>query len=836
MRKALDLGKQSLMGFAEAADAATEARYRYGTSLSSHEKGVATYLKDSYNMVQLNTDVSLSFARMGMDVDDAKDLIPKMLAKNGTALRYYADNNKGALADMAKSAGAFSRQTGVSVDDAVELQSELMEARQMTSKQADDAMKAVSGSIRGINDSLQDAGFKGALLNVGQMTELITEAAKSADGASFSVEAYAKTLTKAAGAARAFGMSEKSAAQYAKMKMDAASSEDGYAELQRGRQLVSYFDSKYKDVAKTGDKKALMARMMSEDGLAEQDAEYAADMYIKKAKGLPVTMLENRLARNLAGSEINQKAFDANLKAYFDKHGYTKDNPPNMVDLEGDPTFTQLFGEEALSKEARVVVQGAIASWKTDHGVQSAHVNAPVDTKKQDAAIDKAAKETGAKETADNSSTSFTKTMEHAKAIMSNPVVAGLTAGAVGAGGLILGRGALDRVGNILTRAPGAAASEVAEDVAGAGTRAGGGWMKRIGSGALHALKRNKKMAMLMGTAAVAAGGVGLAMSRSSTDAPTNTSDIDSTDPASAKKRARIHDWFALQGLGPDDMARVDLMLAKGIDPGVIADVMKIPTEKVLSSFDPKTGDVTNAALSASPTNPNNATFKAPSLVDDGLNTGINVFADGVMHYGTKRAGTLATKVAPELSAKVASKFAAPVAAKAATGIAAKAGARAIPVLGALLSAAMTYKTTDGPGGRKLAAALGDLGGTALGQAATGGVGGIVGGAAGSFATMKLYDMFAGDSAGANANVTQATQTAPNQQATQVPGAPGSVTAPGPFLTAGGPGLFGNLSSGTGDGTILVPLKLDVRGMANAVQQANNFNYARSSQFSGART
>jgi hypothetical protein len=242
-----------------------------------------------------------------------------------------------------------------------------------------------------------------------------------------------------------------------------------------------------------------------------------------------------------------------------------------------------------------------------------------------------------------------------------------------------------------------------------------------------------------------------------------------------------------------------------------------------------KLGYNTELAPTANPALANTPTWQTPSTFSTVTGVGLNGAMDVGMHAGTIGATKLGkaamTKVAPELTAKLA--------AKAAATTAAKTGARAIPILGALISSGITAATTEGPMGRKLFAGGGDLIGTLLGQAATGGFGGgIVGGMAGQAGGTLAYDKFFGgdnNSAKAIPAVVEANKQVAMQQQLQP-----DVQRAMQMATGGnggfGVGAFGPLKT---DGSM--ELKLSIPGAATFVRQAMSYNQSMQSQYSGAK-
>ena len=835
---AIKLAKDSLAGFAEAADSVTEASYRTGESLSRADRGVGAYLGRAKQMASMNLDVGLSFAKMGLDADDAKDIIPKMLAKNSTALRYFKDKNNGALEDMAKSAGAFSRQSGMSVEEAMDFQAELMDAKQMTAKQADEAMKGIAGSFRGINDSLTDAGFKGALLDVGELSKLTAEAAKNADNASFNTETYAKALGKATAASRAFGMSEKSAKEYGKIRADAANSEDKYSQLQRGKRLDTYMSGKYGDEAGKGDAKSLAGKLMAEEKMGEEDAQYVASMLIAKAQGKAGPMYETRLAEAMAGTGANDKAFQANVKAIFKNGNYDPKDPKALDRLSTDPLFLQLYGKQAMDKDARKVALGAWHEYQAENGIAGTHVTTAIPDKKVDANIAKAKAEAGTEGTEANSLTSWDKTLNSTKALYNSPMSKLALIAPVGLGALATnagvkaatgGRGMLDIIRSMVSGKPmagagaGAAADALAPAAAnmlpkalGTGTEAAtegasksSALRRALGAG-VKAMWKSRYGKLALGAGALISG-AGYMLSKTDTASTQNKLEADATTPEGKALRDK---WLTFVQSQPGaNVEQAAKMIANGTDPAVAAGYANVSPEAI-------------AAFQNNPTSPNTATYTPPPIADDLTNRGIGLGVNGAVmtgiHVGKKVLGKGAVEGGEKVAAKTGGK------------LLAKAGLREIPIAGAVLSSLITGAMTDGPMGRKVMSGVGDFFGTLGGQAITGGLGGAVAGTAlgeaGSFGGSKLYDAIFGSDSNAKSAVpmvTAATQAPTQTQPTQ-PGSPAQQGMANIGIT--GFGGFGNMKA---DGTI--PLIVNVAGLTKAVQQATSFNLATQTQYSGAK-
>ena len=728
------------------------------------------------------------------------------------ALRYFHDNNTKALTDMGKAAGAFARQTGLSIDDALDMQADMMENKQMNAKTASENMQMIGASFRAMNNQLVDAGFKGSLLNVEKLAKWTKEAAESSESASFSAEGYAKSLAKMAKNARAFGMSARSADAFAKRYADAANSDDQYAQFQRGRGLDQMLTAKYGATAKTGDINKLVSELKEKDGLAQETAEQVASALIAKSRGKEGPLYLNRLAAMLEGSNVNNHAFDGVIMGYMERRKIDATDPTAINELVNDPQLLGMLGMQRGDKNAAAMIQGVWHKYQEEHGVKGTHVEKATPTildkllgkkgttaKTDEQAIAEEAANQDAKGTGKNSLLEYAKATGAWQAIQQNPLIAGTKALGVGVGALALnglgksltGKSLFGLMGAGLPKF-GARAAESATEAAlpglvdnagraitrdateGAARSAGTTTMRTLGKDAIKALARSR-IGKFGVAAGLVAGGLGIHMFSKNNNEQQDTGY--QNDPnKSVEENAALKAQFEAQN----------------------------PTNTGLYTPPPTSASVGDAVMRA------------------GVDTGL--------HFGGKAAGALATKGLTATAEKFGTAGVGKLAAKGAGMLAAKSAARAVPIIGTLLSAGITGATTDGPMGRKLMAALGDFGGTALGQLATGGIGGgIVGGAAGSLGGEKLYDkLFGGDNRDAVAKVAQAQNAIQQQQASAAQQAMQNVT--GGNLGIASIGSFGAMRP---DGT--VPLTVNVTGLPKVVQQATSFNQSMQTQFSGAR-
>jgi hypothetical protein len=819
---AMGFAKKALTGFAEAADSVTEAQYHSGVSFDKLDHSISHYAKTAVGVAELNTNLGLTLTSMGLDADEAKDIVPKMLSKNGVALQEFMRGNTDAVQKMGAQAGAYAKQSGQSVEESLDFQNQLMADQGKSADQAADSMNGIVGSFRGVNDYLQTHGFKGALLNVTALSKVTQEAAAQAKNASFNTETYSKALSKAAGAARMFGMSEKSANEYGQARAGAANSEDKYAQMQRGTRLNTYLNGKYGGLAAKGDVKALSATLVAEQKLSAEDAENVASMMISKARGKGGPMYESRLAEAMEGTEANDKAFQENVKAIFKRGNYDPRDPTAINRLQTDPLFLNLFGKQVLDPESRKLAMGAWHEYQSENGIAGTTVTPPPSGKTAEQAMAeeqlKAKQAANTANTAKNSLFSWQNLKNKVEVIARNPF-ADIAAGSAAAIAAPAIKGFVSkRVTGVLGKLlPGRAASEAvegagaeavegiggklaAEDAAKAAAKATAKSaeksvtstgikalskspaLRKIGVSLFKGLMRNKKVA-LAGTLGLGAAGLGYHL-------------LGNEDAASASQAAAA-------------------------TPTTTPTVPTLPQVNGLNA---------NQATAPTPYTP---PATSTSLMDIGINTGIN----GIINTGEwgikKLFGKGATSAAEAGAGTVAKKGISKV-----LGVGVKVGAREIPLLGGLISGLMTGVTTKGPLGRKIMAGVGDAAGTLGGQALTGGLGGALAGTAlggaGAFGMTKLYDsVFGGAPSTAVPAVAKAAQATPGFNITDamsaVTGAPPVSTGPGPRIAG-----IGSFSTMRPDGTVV--LTVPVTGFPQAVQQATNFNQAMTTQYSGKRT
>lgn len=827
---AMGFAKKALAGFADAADSVTEAQYHSGVSFDKLDHSISHYAKNAVGIAELNTNLGLTLTNMGLDADEAKDIVPKMLSKNGVALQEFMRGNTGALQKMGAQAGAYAKQSGQSVEESLDFQNQLMSGQGKSADQAADAMNGIVGSFQGVNNYLKDHGFKGALLNVTALSKVTQEAAANAKNASFNTETYSKTMSKAAAAARMFGMSEKSANEYGQAKASAANSEDKYAQLQRGTRLNTYLGSKYGGLAGKGDTKGLVTKLMSDEKLSAEDAENVASMLISKSQGKGGPMYESRLAEAMEGTEANDKAFKENVKVIFKRGKYDPKDPTAINRLQTDPLFLNLFGKQVLDPESRKLAMGAWHEYQSDNGIAGTTVTPPAPGKtaqqEQEEQQQKAKKAADAANTAKNNLFSWHNIKNKAEVIAQNPfaLAAAGSAAAIAAPTIkgLVSKRVTGVFGKLFPGKAANVATPLAEDAAEAVTGIGG---KAVAEDAAKAAAK--------------------ATAKSAEKSVTSTG-IKSLSKSPALRKIGVslfkglmrNKYAALAGtlglgaaglgyhlLGKEDSDNANQAAATA----PTAATTPTPTAPAPAQANGLDANQATAPTPAPYTPPSTAT----SLMDTGINTGVNGIIN-TSEWGIKKLFGKGAKSAAEAGAgTVAKKGIGKV-----LGAGIKVGAREIPLLGGLISGAMTAYNTKGPLGRKIMAGIGDTAGTLGGQAITGGLGGALAGtalgSAGSFGMTKLYDsVFGGAPSTAVPAVARAAQSTPGFS---VADAMSAVTGAPPVAGVGSPRIagIGSFSTMRPDGTVI--LTVPVTGFPQAVQQATNFNQSMTTQYSGKRT
>lgn len=808
---AYEFAKKALRGFADASDLATEAQYNFGTSLSRNQKSVVDYAKRSNQIIMTNTSLALSFVKMGMSAEEASEYLPKLLASSGVAMRAYAKNDMQTIEKMANNAAAFARQTGMSLEDATAFQGQVIAKRGITADEASRDMQNITGSIRGMNDLLDSAGFQGSLLNVGEFAEMIKTASDETESLSFNVSDYSKRLLVAAKNMRVLGLSEKEASKFAAAKMGVYQRKDPFMDMKQGQVIMSQMQARFAKEIKTGDVADLAEKLMKEYDLKDRgQAVSVAGLLVRPESPMAASRIKNLVQ----DTKIQRESVDSLLRDQFDKLGIKSLN--DVYKAQNNPILANMLGAESIEEADQIINRFALDYLATKNPAafkgsklfkDSQGIEQALSASAEQAAISKAAAEAGAAGTKENAAINTRRYIESAQAIYNNnPYVAtALTGAAVGATGLfgmkklagfagskikglsgMFGRGAqaslpgmLDPAAEALTKS---AVKTTEESTA-----------KVAGKSMLKALMKSKAglaVSGVMGAAGLATGAYkmfgGASSSGDVKQSMDNVVDVTMDNQTSIDKNTD-----AL-------LANTRAMASGGVGSDILATRSKIYTETTGQNV---------------------------------MNAGFGAGGEAAITYGGKKL------VAP-LASKAVTALAPEAAAKMAATMGAKTAARAVPFIGSLISGAMTAYTTEGSFGRKLAATVGDVGGGLLGNLATGGIGGgILGGAAGQAGALTLYDKYFEDkynetpvnTAGALDMISKTVASDSASSIAQRAGTASSNTVPQITGTS-----FGKLGTIRQDGSVDMVINARVAGFAPAVKQAGTFNLAKETQFSGA--
>jgi hypothetical protein len=819
-----------------ASDAVAEAQYQIGTSITANSSSLSDYAKKTVEVSTLTNTLGIEFARMGLNYEEANEIIPKLVAQSSQAAQALRDGNLNLLVQMSKDVGAFSRLTGMSIDEAASFQSDLINKRNMTAQQASEEMTNITGDIRGLNDLLVSAGYKGALLNVTTYANLAKEAAANTDEMTINTEAYTKQLVKAAAASTQLGMSDEQRTRMATKLAQLKTQKDPFRDFQKGELLAKRLESDFQEQIKSKDMNAIVQQLMKNPAYGMQDQVKATTMAAMLISGKQNNILyEQRMADMARGSTVFSSVDDERNAAFMkeilqESGAKTQQEVITALMNKGVAQATKIgldIKDSETPKALMTIYQKALTEGRISGPSLAAQdengKTIEIDEKKIEEAITKGQENAKAENLADNAMPSLQRMRQTAGAVMhtfTGQLLTGLGL-AAGTGIAFRNRKAIASKSKSLLRWLGGETAEATEKAV--AEKAESGAMKRIGSGVLRGVMHSKWGKILGGAAAL--GGVGYAGYKMFGDESGETNpEAKPTEPTTtqpAETEAPQLDTANTNAVSENTKAINDLTEAFKTGAPVGS------TKRIGPGYG------INQPTQQEPTYDRSATGKA-------VNAGMNVAADYGMHYAGIGAGKLATKLAPSITSKLTSGLAAKTAAKIGGELAAKSTARAVPLIGPLISGAMTYAMTDGPIGRKIAASVGDVAGTLGGQFVTGGFGGgVVGGAAGQFGATELYDkltdpdsMFGwfSDRENASRPAPVAVPQSVLDKAQTPAGTSTTGSAPAPTIAAITPGGFGNVGL---DGSTDLTLRVRVAGFANAVGQASTLNQAQQSQFSG---
>lgn len=808
--------KGAMSGLFDMSDLATEAQYTFGTTLDRNTKGMKDYKDRAIDLAMVNADIGMSYAKMGLDSEDSNKAMSLMLASSGTALRAYQNQNYKLLEQMTNSVGAFSRQNNMSLEDAVSMQSLLLDRNNMSIEQADAEMNKVSASIRVMNNQLVDAGFKGALLNVGELANITKQAAESTESLSFNTSLYTERLSKAAKNARLLGSSQKEAVKFASGHMALLSSKSAYMDLRQGQGIVKKLNALYSKEVQSKDMEALVLKLQKEQGITDVDQATMIASTLINQRSIP--NVANLMADLTRDSKIQQDTMLEEIDKVMASAGAK--SASDIMSTVMNPLVAASLGFDPNDPNSRKQLMGEVKRYMFDKGIIAPSkaiaptYKAPTDTDIAKALAEQQAK-AGAAGTQEWSNWNIGRLKNQFFNIIKNPLV---QAPLVGAG--FLGTFGLAKLaGRALSNAPtGGLLSRIAQShpvassvlqrfnrytsrafwsnllsggastATGVGQQAAPGLLSRVGGGLVRGVAKHKVVAGILAALGLGAGAY----------AAFSGSD--------EEKQENIRKNIESANEEPIDTLDDNTKATKENTEAMKA-VIRAQNEQV----------------SPTPENP-----KAARKPEEYTQSWTENIGSGLLNAGI---GLTASK----LTDKVISMM--PQAAQSALP-AVGWGAKAIPGIGSLVSAGLTYKMTQGSTNRKLAASGGDLAGGLVGliPALGGGKFNWAWSALGETIATGLYDQSVRDDASKNYNMQDAFNkvssvsdaTYKQQAPTNTGGSDDLGVLPQP-ATVG----IGNIGPVRPDGSVNMTVR--VSGFTTAVNQASVSNFARATQFSGAQ-
>src|ERR1035437_560883 len=783
----LSMVRSGLVGLMHASDMATESQYQFGIGLDRVDHSMLGYAARTARTVELNTLVGISFTQMGMSAEEAQESVVKLITGSGTAMRAYQEGNVKKVQGMAEAAAAFSRQTGMEFGDVVGFQNTIIANFGRSAEQATADMNDVVGSIQGMNNKLMDAGFKGALLNMGEYSNLIKETAENTEDLALNTSDYSKRMLVAATNVRLMGATEKEASRFAAAKSKFYEGKNPFVDMQVGQKMVESLQRDYGNEIKTGNTDAIAQDLMKNKGASKNQALLVASMLTSKK---PIAMMGNQMAEILRGTSISNETKDAVLDTWFKKNGITKVSEVSQV--ANDQLLLSQLGLDWSNPQDRLVAVDYAEDYLIKHNLAEPDPELAARLKNLGTSDDQYQKKAAAQASAGNLKTnappSIEKTIGAWDTFKNSPLAIPTGLAVAGYGVKHTARAAKWLV-NKQARMEMSPAERAAEDAA--------------AKAAEKAAEKAAKKSSAKAANSIAKTGI--------EDLATSGAE----DVAKDVARTGIKDLLKSGGKA----------VLKGIMHNKVAALIGGSVlASTLFAKSASAGDIntTNAGIGPAP---------VPEYGGAENNTkdlAGNLIGNTAMHFGEKGIGKIGTKLgisgAEKLAVSGGMKFGA------------SAAANAVPFIGGLVSSAMTYAMTEGPIGRKLSAAAGDLVGDLAGSFA-GPVGGIAGGAAGQFAGTELYDWLNGEDSAGKPNTagsvsrsgslySDSTSTNGVGTATQGQGSGGS------RITNAAIGRFGTVRP---DGSVDIELTARVQNFVPAVSQANTQSFADQTQFSGSK-
>lgn len=226
----------ALRDLSDDADRVVESYYSIGESMARTRKGMHGLIKDTWNLSLMSGRLEEMAARMNMPAEAMRGIFEKLTRSVRT---FYGSDGKiryDLAGDAAMQVAAFSRITGASVEQSVDLYAKLTNQYGKSHRQVVSGMQSISRAGQMVNEELHDMGKDGGLA-LEDLVGLINDAGSAFDGFALNVEHLAARTSHAIKIGQELGMTYNQAADTAKQMTAIFARPGGYIAFQAGDQL-----------------------------------------------------------------------------------------------------------------------------------------------------------------------------------------------------------------------------------------------------------------------------------------------------------------------------------------------------------------------------------------------------------------------------------------------------------------------------------------------------------------------------------------------------------------------------------------------------------------------
>ncbi len=729
--------------------------YRMGGSLDRVNNKFTYYASSVASLNRVQTSLRTTAALMNMPVEAIEGMTDQIMSSI-RVLDAYGRIDFSKVRKISEDALNFARRTGMDAKEAVSMVSSLMNKYGQDYKQAGETLNSIAGSITAANDTLEDLGQGKAGIFIEDLANLMKEAADNSDSFGLSLIKLGSITSNQMLIAKKFGATYNDALEQAKALSGFLTKRTDYTNYRAGVSLAKSMNED-KDLApfiQKNDIDGLTKQISKKYGLGGNEANIVAKALINKQGNWQRT-----IGQFLGGTKQGMGVVTGQLEKFAMDAAKSKggDNIASQVQAAGamglqatDENFQRMWNTWVQAASERVKKGGPETGFISGTQFEESEQNK------------KAQMQSGAEGTKKDSPVTPVVIKELIEAQMNSPTnkILLATAAALVAvstkgfftsngilakiyGAMVSGVGSLGGKGGVTPGAPGIPGG-FAEGAATAGTGVG----KRAKIGGFLA----KNSGMLKFAGAMAA----MYAMNAVVNKMQESADRDTLDDSGNRKTAAE---IELAKLKQEAQTMQEYVNDKTV---VLTDAKRAEYQSRIETHEARI-ETLDAQIETHNARRSQLEKKLELIEQLRQKAGATSDRDIKAKYErdietleaetelekssleTESLGITRNERGLETVTQGISKHAAKSAANYALKLGTKTTLRAIPLAGPLLSAAMTAYMTEGSVGRKMFAASGDLGGTALGQVATGGLGGgTVGGIAGEFAGLEAYDRMFG--------------------------------------------------------------------------------------------